>query len=232
MQRGTLAADAAPMALRMFQQLWSGVPAQYNAWLQWAADQVAELRNWKLVKASLQPVTQADDMEKKQILLQLASANKVSMSSALSPFGINVRDEMAQLYAENRMQGEMEREFQKEMEEQAETDQRLQAMEQPQAPPPGAMPQGGAPGQPMPMAAGSAAAQLAPQSPQDMLAKAEEMAMQLLQMPEAQRRSELVNLKKQDEAMHALIKSKMQTIRQGAALQGRDMVLQQQGGPQ
>jgi hypothetical protein len=241
MQRGNLQAQAAPMALRMFQQLWCNVPAQYNAWLQWAADQVAELRNWKLVKASLQPVTQADDLEKKQILLQLASANKISMSSALSPFGVDVRKEMEQMYAEQRMQGDLEKDFQRRQMEEAEIEQKMQELEAArQAPPPGmgGMPLGGgmppAAGGPTPGGAGGGgmggAAQLAPQSPQEMLAKAEEMAMQLLQLPDAQRRSELVNLKHQDEALHALVKSKMETLRQGASLQGRDMVLQQGGG--
>jgi hypothetical protein len=237
MHRGTLNAQAMPTALRMFQQLWYHVPAQYSAWLQWSADQVAELRNWMQVKASMQPVTQADDMEKKQVLLQLASANKVSMSTALSPFGIEVRREMEQMYAEQRMQGELERDFQQKMQEQAEVDQRLQQLEQAKQMPQGGMPgapgapQGAAPGMPTPMAQGGAAAQATPQSPQELLQQAEQMAQQLLQMPEAQRKSELINLKRSDEALHAVVKSKMQTIRQGAALQGREMVLSGQGQP-
>jgi hypothetical protein len=231
MHRGTLNAPVMATALRMFQQLWYGVPSQYGAWLQWFCDRVSELKNWQPVKASMQPVTQADDIEKKQILLQLASANKVSMSTALSPLGIDVRDEMERIYAEMRLQQELEKEFQQRAQKEAEAEEKIQALEQQQQAPPmqggmGGMPPGGAVGMPSPASTG----QVSPASLQELKAQAEQMAMQFLQMDETTRRSEMIKLKKSDESLHALVKAEMANIRQGAALQGRDMVLQQGGG--
>lgn len=241
MHRGTLKAEAAPMALRMFQQLWYHIPSQYNRWVQWAADRGSEFNNWELAEVSLQPVTQADDLEKKQILLQLASANKMSLSTALAPYDINVRDEMEKMYAEQRVQGELEKEFQKKMQEQEEVEMKMQELEEAQNAPPmppggggmpppgGGMPQPGAAGAPVGGGAMNIGQQMTPQSPQEMLQQAEQMAQQLLQLDEVARKQQLKALKDSDEAMWALVKAKMQTLRQAASMEGQQMVLQQGG---
>ena len=65
--RGTLQVQAAPMALRLFQQTWPHLVAAYNEWLNWSSDQIARTESWEPVDSNLQPVTLADDMEKKQI---------------------------------------------------------------------------------------------------------------------------------------------------------------------
>jgi len=69
-------------------------------------------------------------------------------------------------------------------------------------------------------------------TPQDMQAKAQALADQLLAMPESQRQSEMTKLKSQDPVIHSLVKQTIGNIRQQAQTQGARMMLQQQYGVQ
>jgi hypothetical protein len=69
-------------------------------------------------------------------------------------------------------------------------------------------------------------------TPQDMQAKAQTIADQMLSMPESQRQSEMTKLKSQDPVIHSLVKQTIGNIRQQAQTQGARMMLQQQYGAQ
>tara|TARA_Y100001938_G_scaffold136815_1_gene200200 strand:+ start:50816 stop:52618 length:1803 start_codon:yes stop_codon:yes gene_type:complete len=110
-------------------------------------------------------------------------------------------------------------------------------------PPGGAMPPGGDPmaagGMPPAGPAGAAASQFGlsqptqphqPITPEEMMAKANEVAQQLMTMPETQRKSELIRLKRSDPTLHSLVSSVIDDIRQQAQTQGQQIVLQQQYG--
>lgn len=64
------------------------------------------------------------------------------------------------------------------------------------------------------------------------MAKAEEIAGQLQSLPDSQRQSELISLKKTDPTLHALVKSRMDDQKQEAQMQGGQQVLAQQYGKQ
>lgn len=247
--KGTLQLQAAPMALRLFQQTWPQIPASYSGWLTWIVRQIATIKNWEPAQARMQPVTLADDIEKKQVLMQLSAAREVSKSTAFGPFGIDFREEQRRIYDEMRQQSELEREFQNEEAERAQMEEQLAMVEQgaaggmPGAPgmPPmgGAMP--GAPGAPTgggtPMPAPAAAGMVmgggaanTSMTPQQMMLQAEQLAQQFLGMPYEVRKSEMLKLKQTDEALHALVKSKMETFRDDAAMQGKMMMQQQMAG--
>jgi len=104
------------------------------------------------------------------------------------------------------------------------------------APPPaGAAPPPAGGGGPMDQAAGQFAAQQPllpnqPITPEEMMGRANEVAQQLMTLPETQRKSELINLKRTDPTLHSLVISIMDDIRQQARSQGQQMVLQQQYG--
>jgi hypothetical protein len=51
-------------------------------------------------------------------------------------------------------------------------------------------------------------------------------------MPDSQRQSELINLKKVDPTLHSLVKSQLEDIKQSAQRQGGEQVMQQQFGKQ
>jgi hypothetical protein len=230
--KGTLQLQAAPTALRLFQQTWPQIPANYNGWLTWAIRQVATIKNWEPATARMQPVTLADDLEKKQILLQLAAAKEVSKGTAFGPFGIDVREEQRRIYDEARQQSDLERDFQNEETERAKMEEQLAMVEQGAAggmPPGGAMPGAMPPGGAMPgaMPPGGAGMGGGSSTPQDMMIQAEQLAQQLLGMPYEVRRSEMQKIKQSDEALHALVKSKMDQMRQSAGNEGKMMMQQQ-----
>ena len=64
------------------------------------------------------------------------------------------------------------------------------------------------------------------------MSKAEEIAGQLQSLPDAQRQSEMISLKKTDPTLHALVKSRMDDQKQQAQQQGGQQVLAQQYGKQ
>jgi hypothetical protein len=225
--RGSLTIQAAPMALRLFQQTWPHLVSNYNDWLTWAGHKIALFENWETADINLQPVTLADDIEKKQVLLQLASANIVSKRTALSPFGVDIDEETDRLFDEQQHQQDKEREFQREEAERAELEEQL-AMAQ-QGPMPGGggmgMPGGGAP---MPGGGGMAAPSSGAVTPQGMMGQADQMAQQLIMIPYEVRRSKLQEIKDADPALHALVKQRMEDIRGEADSAGGQMLIEQQ----
>jgi len=71
-----------------------------------------------------------------------------------------------------------------------------------------------------------------PTTPEEMQQMASTIAQQIMSYPESQKDSALIQLKKEDPTMHALVSSQIEDIRRQAATQGRDQVLSQQFGKQ
>jgi hypothetical protein len=250
--RGTIQnVQSMPSVLRLFEMTWSGMVAGLNGYLDWICKRVSALNNWEKVSAKLQAPTIAYDLERKQLLLQLSAGQQISRDTAWAPFGLNVREEIRKMLQEERtIQDEMS-EFQ---EQQAKKQELQQTMAmgaagqlqptagqgvpgQPGAPAGGGVPQGGNPtAQGMPPAGmtGGAMPSMNPadMTPQDLAAQAEAQAQQLLAMPYEMRRSQLNQIKKLNETLHALIIQKMQTIRQSAQTQGGLQLLQGMQQPQ
>jgi len=67
-------------------------------------------------------------------------------------------------------------------------------------------------------------------TPGDLMQQAEQIAYQLLGMPYETRKSELLKIKKANETLHALIISKMKSIRQQAQTTGGQQMMQQTVG--
>ena len=69
-----------------------------------------------------------------------------------------------------------------------------------------------------------------PITPEEMQAQADTIASDLMSKQPQARKSELSKLRKSDQTMHALVTSIMENMRQQAASQGQQMVLDQQFG--
>jgi hypothetical protein len=251
MYRGTLQWQAMPTALRLFERTWVSLVTDLNALINWSFKRISKLNNWENLKGRLQPVTLADDIEKKQIQLQLAAGQQISKQTALAPFGINFRDEIKRVLEEEEFTQEALARFQEEMVKKQELQNTLAQGAAGVAPPgmPGAMPgmapAGGMPpgmpppgAAPAPMPAAGGAGMMPPPggapgggtTPEDMMLQAEQMAQQLLGMPLEIRKSELLKIKKSNETLHALIISKLNSIRQQAKTQGGYQLIQQMAG--
>lgn len=236
--RGTLSLQAVPTSLRLFESTWPHLTAQFNAWLEWLMQGLSRLFSWDPATACLEPVTHADDIESRSIRLQLASANQISLQSAFRPLGINIREEIDRKFEEMRMMSDKQREFDREQSERGLMEQRVAETatirQQAQS--------GGSPGSPMPpgMPGGPGAASMLPSAalgssggpttPQDLQNQAASLAQQLIGMPEAARRSQLIDIKKSDPTLHALVRAGLENIRSSARSEGQEMVLSQTQG--
>jgi len=69
-----------------------------------------------------------------------------------------------------------------------------------------------------------------PRTPEEMQMQAQLIAEQILQLPETQKDSQLIKLKKADPVMHAIVSSMIDDIRQQAKSQGGAMLMDQQYG--
>lgn len=255
--RGTLQIQAAPAALRLFEASWSTLPHNFNTFLRFLVRRVAQLLSWEIPGVRLARVSHADDLQRQQTRLQLMASGLVSPITGLKSVGLEYSDEQDKLMEANKIQAKAQAKLQKEMDQASQMEQMvmLPPGQQPGAPgaPPGApgAPPGGAPGGappaggapqgggapagPMGQAAQSVTAQLptdpnTPVTPEDLWSRADYIAKQLAGMPESQKDSELIKLRKMDPTLHQLVKAKLADIKNQARLQGGNMVMAQQFG--
>lgn len=256
--QGTLNLKTAPTALRLFQATWPQLVTQFNGWLQWTMDKVSETFGWEPATASLQPSRFADDLDRKGLLMQLAAGQQISKQTAFSSIGLDPREEQRRMLEETKQQMEEQREFEEnEMQKQQMEDLVASSsagstspmmamgaggmpMDPAMAQQAGAMPQqgGGAPAGVVQPVGGMPGMQMAgqgggPVTPDMVLQQAQELAQQLMAMPETMRKSQMIQLKRTNPMLHAQVKQIMADMSQQAATQGVSQMRQQmQGVPQ
>lgn len=249
MYKGSLTAQSAAPALRLFESQWTWLVHAFNTLLCKLCEQIAAALGWEPVKARLVSPTIIDDIQDQMAKLQLMMGKQISQSTGLEALGLKFKDEQRRILEEERYVQEQQAKLQKEMDQAA-------SMEQlaPPGPPGGGQPpvdpatgqpmdpaaaaQGGA-GAPPAGPAGAAAQGVqsamptmpnAKVTPQELLQKAQAEAQRLLGLPEGQRQSEMTKLKEQDQTLHALVKQLIQDMRQQAQTEGGNQLLQQQFG--
>lgn len=238
---GSLSIQAAPVAMRLHEATWSHLVSDGDRLLTWLVSQLSQLMSWEVVAAKMRRIIYADDVQRQQLALQLALSQQISMSSALKPLNYDYKEEQRRIAEDTRVAAEIQADVQEEMQTVAAGQQMASGQAaggQPGAAPPGGAPAGGAPAGGAP--AGGAAppgpvSQMisgpgVPQTPQDMMAQADELAQQLLGMPTGTRRSEISALKQKNEVLASLVQAKMDRIRSDAKSQGGQQMMQQQFG--
>lgn len=244
---GSLQLQTAPVALRLFESTWHHLVHDANSFLMWLVRQVSQIMSWEAVECKLKRVTIADNLEKQMMAAQLYMSQALSGTTVLGDLGYNWKKEQQQTASEAQYQSELQSRAQEEMEQAGYAQQIAKGQ--------GGAPQGGDPaaagggGQaPQPGAAGAAGggqppvtAYLAstgpnvPQSPQDMMQVADSLAQELTSgaWPESVKDSELRKLKTYNEGMHAMVKARMQSIRDDVkkmTQQAGQQAMQQGGG--
>lgn len=251
--QGSLSVQAAPIALRLFESTHRQLVSDANRFLQWVCNSISKIMSWELVDASLKRVTIADDMQKQMSALQLMMGQQLSGTSGLAAIGYNWETEQKRLSEEARKQQELQARQQEEMEQAGFAAEVAKGMNP-------AMQQGAAGGQSGAMPADPNAAgggnpvgpdaQSAmgagntpvssyiqsmgpnvPVTPNDLQASAEQLANELLGLPESQKDSQLRQLKQFNPTLHALVRQKMDEIRRNARMQGGAMLMQGGGAP-
>jgi len=254
--KGSLQLQTAPVALRLFEATWHHLVHDVNKFLQWLVDQVSQIMSWEVVEAKLKKVTIADDMEKQMAALQLMMGQQLSGHSGLKAIGFDWEAEQKLLAEEARKQQEIQSRMQEEMEQAGFAQEIAKGQMGPggapaagggaAAPMGGAVGAGGAPaggGAPGPDAASAMGAggtpvttylqtmgPNVPVTPEDLMTTADQLANELLGLPEGIKDSELRRLKQYNEPLHSLVKEKMNAMRQQMRTQGGAMLQQQQFG--
>ena len=257
---GTLNMQAAPAALRVFEANWAHLPHNLNRFLAHLATGIAKVKSWEPASVKLMRVTHADDLNRQMAKLQLMMGQQISKTTGLKSVGLDFEEENKRQLEEERITAEQQDKIQKQMEQEQSMDSLSQQAGSPGGPgatgsgatgmPPGGDPNAAA-AQGQPTDPNAAAAQGQPQppmspvdqflmqrqnppniprTPEDMQNQAQLLAQQILTLPEAQKDSQLIKLKKADPVMHALVSSMIEDIRQQAKTQGGAAVMQQQYG--
>lgn len=250
--RGTLQLQTAPVSLRLFEATWHHLVHDNNDLLRWVVERVSEIMSWERVTARHKRVTHADDMQRHMALLQLMMGGVISQTTGLRAMGVDLKDELRLLGEEARQQQQVQSDMQQEMDTTAFGQQIAQGMPpggqpgMPMNPAQGGMPPaaggaggagGGMPIDPntgMPASPGPISAMmqsnLTPQTPEEMMSKAEALAQELLGLPESQKDSELRQLKQKHPVLHALVTAALDRIRGRYASQGKSMLMAQDFG--
>lgn len=214
MYRGTLQVQAAPTALRLFQQTWTHLVALFNDWLDWLLEQLSIHMEWDRMEAHLQPVTLADDLEKRHLQMQLAAGGMISRSTALATLGLDFYEEMKKMIDDQLVEIREQERVQKSEMKRRDIEARLQGM--------------GIEGPAAPATLGTSGIGM---TPQQILEDAEALAQQLFAIPDYRtRRQYLQNLKNSNNMLYHLVKGKYEQMQQDARSQGGAMIQQQAAG--
>lgn len=209
---------AGPM-LRMFENAWSVIPTNYNTLLGHLAAVIGNILGLPKAKVSLIPITFSDDMERKGIIGQLVSANAIARSELLKLYNFDYEDQVRKKMQEDKITKDIQEDEQQKQQIADSTSQNLMQMLQGQQ-------QGGQPGAPggAPQGGGT---------PQDALQQAQQLAQQLFPLDGAQRRSQLQQIKAQDQDLYAQVKAQLEQMTSQSKSQGLSGAKQQAAqGPQ
>jgi len=235
----SLQVQAAPMALRLFEASWQIIPSMYGRVLDWVKDKLVKNYNLKPTKIVLQRTTIADDMTRKQVLTQLMAANQISPQTALEVYGVDARDEVRKVFKHQDYVGKIQAEYEEKNQSKQEmgataamsgnptpSSMANQMQQQQQAaqggPPPPGTPMGGVPSSGSDLTGGQSSNTLTGMSQQ-----ADQMAQQLVSMPEYERKQQLRGIRENNKDLHSLVTSAMEKLRRSAASQGQQQLLQQ-----
>jgi hypothetical protein len=154
---GTMTIQAAPIALRLFENNWADYVAGLNEWIQWLCRKVGNYMDWEPVNIKFMPVRLIDDIEKKGMLFNLAASGKISDLTALQSWGMDFKEEQRKFKEQQSIVTSVQQEAADENQVQQDAG-------------------GGG-------SDGSGGGAQAPASPFDVQAQADQMAQQMLQAP-------------------------------------------------
>ena len=207
---GTLSWQVVPVALRLFERRWGSLAEGFNDILKWIAKETSAHFGWnQQIVPRLSSITLADDIERKALSLQAAAGGDISKGTAYKPFGFSFEEEQKRVLEENRVISRLQRE--------AEEQEQAQQL-------------GGSAGDPAQQAGYSV-------TMDDVRDQAQGLAQQLLfQVPDSQRRSQLMKIRQTNPTLHALTIQALDELRRQMASQGQaamiDQTRQQMAGGQ
>ena len=224
--QGTLSTQVAPVGLRLFERNHVPLVSGLNREAQWMGTTVSRIMDSGDIEIDLDDPQIADDMERRNDLIQLMQAQMISQETGLAPLGIEAKAEKARLMEELKEQQRAEAKAQQEMEMEQ------MNLDTPEGDAQGTSGGGGSGG------GGGAGGGAGGMNPMDVQAQGQQIAQQLADpsMPDSTRRQQLNTYREQNPTLHAVIKTELEKLRGKAGVLGRAAGLQamagQQGGGQ
>ena len=239
---------APTMGLRMFERQWIHFAKGLNNFTRWMASQIADAHNFEQMSCSLDMTSFVEDDMNKQMTFQLMTSGMISKTNTLKRIGIDYEEDTKQRIKEQKREIELANEMQEDQENNEMVQSVIppaaapgigQAMANIQAMEAEAQGQAGAPAVP-----GAPAAPMAPAGPggmpfnqgasesasiEQMFQQAQQIAGELYTMPDAQRRSQLVELKNTNPPLHAAVKQMLADMKQDVASEAVQQSQQPQG---
>lgn len=205
--KGSLQVSQIPVTLRTFERSQLGLASGLNSFTGWVARKIREHQELNDFKAKLKRPSDADDVERRALKLNLLQAGMITRSSGLEVAGVEdgMKEELERMREDSELELEkakIQREQQRKME--------LSSMDD------AAQEQGGGGG-------GGGGLNLF-----TMADEARAMAAEFVQLPPGESRKALERLKVENPHMHALVKQKMSERRAEGESAGRAMVAQGQ----
>jgi hypothetical protein len=210
--KGTLQYLQVPTAMRLFENSFMFINLGYTQFIQWVVRRVRSYLNQPYVKVLMQKPQLADSLERKQILLQLMSANEISRETGFDQLGIDdpvaeAVKRMEEDLAIQRKQVKLQADFQREMETGSDSQQGQ--------------------GQSQGSAAGGGQGAQGGVTPLDVNQKAQDLAQYWLSIQsDGQRRQAMQSTRNADPQLYALAKTAMEEARRQGESQGRAQVNQ------
>lgn len=246
MHKGTMQLQTIGPALRLFETDNSYLIGMINRFLDWLVKRIIQILKLPNFKVRMARPRHLDDIQRQGVIIQLMSSGLVSRTEGLRVLGIDFETEQKKVVADALTEQEAQQKLQTELGKKMQLQQQLMAPPAPPGAPPGGAPPGpptgGGGGMPPGAITGPVPAPASamppsssvPQNLDDILAQAQQIAQELLTLPETQRLSRLRTLKVQNEVLHAAVKSFLDQLRYQMRMQGGQQLMQQQqamGGP-
>jgi len=199
--RGGLTHAGGSVTLRMIENILFTFTSQLETMMQWLTDEVNNYMNYEEVEVNLIPFKLVDDVQQKQLILQLWEAGKISDTTASEYFDINFEEERKKLISDNEQNAKTEQKMNRVMADiQNNIAEQLRQQEM---------------GDPLSY------------DPQAVMQVAQEQAMQLTQLPAEERKNALAQMEQTDPVLHAVVQKEVRSIFSTQQAQG----VGQEGAP-
>ena len=224
--QGTLKVESIPTTLRLFENTFPFILRNNPSLVKWIVRRLLSHQNREQIGVSLQLPSMADDLEERNVYLQLAAGGEITRSKAYRAFGVDdpvqeAKSRMQEDIEIQKAQQKIQAEFQREQ-QLGSVNQIIESQNQQQTGAGSATP---APGQ------------QAPSTPLDIMSQGEDTAKQWLAIQsDGDRSKAMKQVEASNRNLYYAAKGKMEEFRRQGASQGRSQVGQQaqqamQAGP-
>ena len=205
---GGLSFTGSSVTLRMLENQLESSVFQIDNLLQWITDKAGTYIGWKSIEVRLGDFKMVDDVQQKQLAMTLWQGGVISKTTLAEAHGLDLDEERKKMQLEQLQDAALQRDISKDL-SQLENTMADQAKAEAQQ----GAPQGGG----------------LTYDQQAVIAQADQIAQQLMQMHTNSRRSQLSSLSKEDYVMYSVVIQRLEQLQLDTKNQAAQQVLSQMG---